>query len=133
MPSKSKPRVSTGRKLIRFLRHALAHVFARYRWKIVGVLAASTAILLAAGFLANNRVLPLADRLAVLSSVSTVVLVLITAIYVGITARTLEHLREERLGSAEPLLYLTLRAGHFKTEGELEFSIESFGKGPVIG
>ena len=56
----------------------------------------------------------------------------ITSWYVWLTAKTLAHFREERIGSAEPLLYLRIREGRMDSSTQVAFSLENFGRGPAL-
>lgn len=100
--------------------------------RVVSVIAIVLLVWLAIRFLASDRFLPLDDRLSLVTSISTLTLVLITAIYVRITAKTLEHLREEHIAAAEPILYLTLKTVRLDPENSLRLKVENFGKGPAI-
>jgi hypothetical protein len=83
-------------------------------------------------YLATDEALLLPDRLNLVSVISTVALVLITAFYVRITAQTLAHLREERISAAEPHLYLTVKTVGLDPENRIQLALENFGRGPAI-
>lgn len=115
-------------------RRFLAVLFPLLRWapRVVSVIALVLLVSLAIRFLASDRLLPLDDRLSLVTTISTLTLVLITVIYVRITAKTLEHLREERIAAAEPLLYLTLKTVRLDPENSVRLKVENLGKGPAI-
>lgn len=72
------------------------------------------------------------EQLNLVTAFSTVALVVITALYAYFTAKTLEHLREERLSVAEPLLYLTLKTRAIESDNIIKLVVENFGRGAAI-
>jgi hypothetical protein len=103
-------------------------------WGVVVGSVVSVGILawLAIGYLLSDQAAQFATRLTLVSSLSTMALVIITGAYVYITAKTLNHLREERLTVAEPLVYMTLKTVRLNPENVLTLCLENFGKGPAL-